>query len=313
MTDSHYHFRYVFGPVPSRRLGLSLGVDLIPKKTCSYDCVYCQVGLTTVHTTERRTWIPTEEVKKEIALRLSENPPLDYVTFSGSGEPTLGENIGELIRWVKSNYSCRTAVLTNGSLLWMPEVREDLEAADLVVPSMDSATEEGWRRINKPATDLEFPVVMEGIREFCAKRKGTTWLEILLVEGYNDSDDELEALAAESRALRVERIQVHTVTRPPSEGVNPSPNAKLEKLAKMIGPKCEIVMPWAAAAIDSRSANEEAVLGMLSRRPCTVEDLSAGLSININEAAKLVSILLQKGVIAPHETAGRKYFSVKQG
>jgi wyosine [tRNA(Phe)-imidazoG37] synthetase (radical SAM superfamily) len=127
--------RIIYGPVPSRRLGISLGVDIVPFKTCSYDCIYCQLGRATNHTIKRGSFVPIDSVLKQIKDVVDQNSDIDYITFSGSGEPTLNSDTGEIICKIKDFTSIPIAVLTNGSLLWQQQVRKDLSSADLVVPS----------------------------------------------------------------------------------------------------------------------------------------------------------------------------------
>ena len=302
-------YRYLFGPVPSRRLGRSLGVDLLVGKICSYDCVYCQVGRTASLTAQRREIAPTEKVWAELEARFAEGVEMDYVTFSGSGEPTLHTGLGTLIARLKDRTPYRVAVLTNGSLLWMDEVRRDLARADLVVPSLDAAVEEVWRKVNRPAPGLEFARVLDGLRAFCAERGEAVALEILLVAGVNDSPEHLEALARLVRELRVERVQLNTVTRPPSEDfAAPVPAAVLESLASMIGERCEVIRPASDKAAWREGVGPDEALAMLRRRPCTVRDVAAGLGVNVNEAAKVVGVLVEQGRIKPVRREGLTYY-----
>ncbi len=302
-------YRYLFGPVPSRRLGRSLGVDLLVGKICSYDCVYCQVGRTASLTAQRREIAPTEKVWAELEARFAEGVEMDYVTFSGSGEPTLHTGLGTLIARLKDRTPYRVAVLTNGSLLWMDEVRRDLARADLVVPSLDAAVEEVWRKVNRPAPGLEFARVLDGLRAFCAERGEAVALEILLVAGVNDSPEHLEALARLVRELRVERVQLNTVTRPPSEDfAAPVSAAVLESLASMIGERCEVIRPASDKAAWREGVGPDEVLAMLRRRPCTVRDVAAGLGVNVNEAAKVVGVLVEQGRIKPVRREGLTYY-----
>jgi wyosine [tRNA(Phe)-imidazoG37] synthetase (radical SAM superfamily) len=300
----------VFGPVPSRRLGRSLGVDLIPRKLCSYDCVYCQVGRTTTHTIERGVYAPTELVVAELERKLAHKPGPDIVTFSGSGEPTLAANIGEVLSWLKSYSAHRTAVLTNGSLLWREDVRRELAMADLVVPSLDAVTEANWRRVNQPAPGLELGKVMGGIRRFCAEHPGEVWLEVLLAKGYNDSEEELAAIASEVSGLRATRVQVHTVTRPPAcHGVEGVPYETLARLAGMIGARAEIVGDYKGTTVLPDGCSEETVLAMLARRPCTLQDVADGLGVHHSEASKALGVLGAHGKVRIETVDGREYFS----
>lgn len=310
MTD--HRFRYVFGPVPSRRLGQSLGIDLFSGKHCSYDCVYCQVGRTPQTSIERGEWVPESDVRAEIELKLSTKPHIDYITFSGSGEPTLSTSLGSLLRWLRSRGEHKTAVLTNGSMLWHEGVRADLMEADLVVPSLDAVDETIWRTINRPAPQLDFLAVMDGLATFCNIFKREIWLEILLVASINDGEKHLSELAHKIHDLKVTRVQIHTVTRPPAESfAQASPMDRLERLASLIGDRAEIVMPRHDSVEPQGTVTPQQVIDMVARRPCTAEDIAIGLSIHTIEAVKIAESLLAKGELTAHLQDGRRYYGVR--
>jgi len=207
----------VYGPVPSRRLGISLGVDIIPYKNCSYDCIYCQLGKTTNQIIQRKSLVLIDSVMDEIKEVIKENSDIDYITFSGSGEPTLNQDIGEMIRRIKGFTQIPVAVLTNGSLLWDKQVREDLSGADLVVPSVDAVSEDVFQRINRPLEELKVNKVLGGIKDFCENFGGKIYLEIMLVKDINDSKKEIGRLNKFIRELNVDKIQLNTVIRPPGD------------------------------------------------------------------------------------------------
>ena len=189
---------YIFGPVPSRRLGRSLGVDLVPFKTCTYDCIYCQLGRTTNKTIQRKEWVPLDDVVTELETKLSSQP--DYITLSGSGEPTLYSRTGELIDRIKAVTNVPVAVLTNGSLLWNQEVRARLMNADLVVPSLDAGDEAMFRAVNRPHEDISFERMLQGLIDFRHEFQGKYWLEVFLLAGHN-------AIAAEVVTLGMDFIE----------------------------------------------------------------------------------------------------------
>ena len=195
MDKSSAEKKYIFGPVPSRRLGRSLGVDLVPYKTCTFDCIYCDLGRTTHKTTFRQPFVSPEEIQKELELTLSvlDKKP-DFITLSGSGEPTLNSNIGEIIRGVKEITSIPVAVLTNSSLLTLEEVRKDLLEADLVLPSLDAITPSLFEYINRPHSSLRIEEILSGLIQFRKQYRGQIWLEILFCRGVNDGKDEIEKL-----------------------------------------------------------------------------------------------------------------------
>ncbi len=207
--------RYLFGPVYSRRLGLSLGVELVPLKLCSFDCVYCECGPTDTLTTARDEYVPIDRVEDELSRFLSTHPPPDYITFSGPGEPTLNSGIGRIIRFAKTDYPhIPTAVLTNGSLLSDPQVRADLCAADVVLPSLDAASGHAFRRIDRPAPGLELSAYIEGLEAFRAEYSGEIRLEVMVLPGVNDDWDNLKLLKDAFVRVRPDLIQVNTLDRP---------------------------------------------------------------------------------------------------
>jgi wyosine [tRNA(Phe)-imidazoG37] synthetase (radical SAM superfamily) len=234
---------YVFGPVPSRRLGRSLGVDVVPFKTCTYDCIYCQLGRTTCKTIERKEWVPLEDVVEEVKSRLSSRP--DYVTLSGSGEPTLFSRLGDLIDGIKSMTNVPVALLTNGSLLWQPEVRREVQDVDLLIPSLDAGDKARFRHINRPHEAISFKRLIDGLvasREAC---RGRYWLEVFLVAGYTDIEAEVKKLAQYAGLIKPDRIQINTVTRPPAEssaaGVS---RERLAELSRLFVPPAEVVVDY---------------------------------------------------------------------
>ena len=292
----------VFGPVPSRRLGRSLGVDLVPFKTCSYDCVYCQLGRTTRKTAERREWVPLEKVLEGIRAKLETSP--DYITLSGSGEPTLYSRLGELIGGIKRLTETPVAVLTNGSLLFLPEVRESLLGADLVLPSLDAGDEKAFLAVNRPCEEISFDAMAEGLVEFRREFKGAFWLEVFLVGGVTDTDEQVEKLASLVRRIGPERVQLNTVTRPPAEsGTRAVARERMERIAEAFEPTAEVVADWRGTHEQPAfSALRSDVLDLLKRRPCTVSDIAEGLGIHRNEVVKYVEELASRGMIEAEKT-----------
>ena len=293
--------RFLFGPVPSRRLGLSLGVDLVPGKTCTYDCVYCQLGRTTRQMTRRASYVSIGEVTAELRIALKE-VQADYITLSGSGEPTLCSHLDELIAAIKDLTDLPVAVLTNGSLLSRPAVRRELAQANLVIPSLDAGSPEAFAAINRPAAGLHLEMVLAGIREFAAGFAGRIWLEVMLVAGMNDNERELGLIAAAAREIRAERIQLNTVERPPAEPYARALTlAELEKARQFFDERAEIIAGKAVlrAANDGSlpKAAHAAVLALLRRRPCTVDDVATGLGLPPNLVVKLLGDLLASGEV----------------
>jgi wyosine [tRNA(Phe)-imidazoG37] synthetase (radical SAM superfamily) len=292
-------FRHIYGPVPSRRLGLSLGVDLVPFKICTYDCIYCQLGRTTHKTTARQEYVPMAELLAELEQKLADGPVPDYVTLAGSGEPTLNERIGQLIGEIKQLTYIPVAVLTNGSLLWQPEVQDALMEADLVLPSLDAGDDFLFQYVNRPHWEITFDRMVNGIAEFTRRFPKPVWLEVLLLAGVTGLLSEVEKIAALARQIQPERVQLNTVARPPSEEFAcPVSFNQMQEFTNLFDGKAEVISednhsrsPMVHAATDAD------ILALLSRRPCTVQGVSAGLGLHINEAAKRLEALIEAGSV----------------
>ena len=288
--------RLVFGPVPSRRLGLSLGLDLVPPKTCTLDCVYCEVGRTTCHTLERKEWAPAERILEDLALALPDcQDRLDYVTLAGSGEPTLNSALGDIIDGVRKLTSNPVAVLTNGTLLHLEEVRRDLARADLVVPSLDAARPDTFRRINRPAPGLDLDTLIQGLTLFAAEYQGRLWLETLLVRGINDSSEELAAIRDVTARIRPELVQVNTVFRPPADkGVRAVDGPALEAAAQYLGQEARPVGRFHKDEDRAGQGDPRVdILEMVGRRPCTANDLAEALGLEKKRLEELLAALVK--------------------
>jgi len=302
--------KYVFGPVPSRRLGLSLGVDLIPPKTCSYDCLYCQIGKTTCKVTEPSAYVPGEAVIAELDETLARVKP-DYVTFSGSGEPTLHVELGRIIANVKGRTGVKVAVLTNGSLLYRPEVRERLLKADRVMPTLSTVKEETFRLIHQPHDDLSASRVIEGLKSFRKSYRGQLFIEVMLLAGFNDRDEEIEALRQVILEIAPDRVQLNTVVRPPANAkAIPLDRTRLEYIKRVFGECAEII---ATAPVRDKQhltgTLSDAVLEMARRRPVTVEDVAGALDAPLLEVDKAVKALVHKGQLREQTHLGKDYYT----
>lgn len=231
------HYSHLFGPVRSRRLGRSLGIDLLPFKTCSYDCVYCECGRTTKEILERREFFPLWEVLEDLGDYLSRSPPLDFITFSGSGEPTLSSSIGNMIRFIKNTFPAyRVAILTNESLLWRPDVREDLLLADIVLPTLSSVFDSTFRKIHRPAPGISAGKIVAGLELFRKEYSGEIWLEIFIIPRINTDIRELEGLREAIEGIGPDRVQLNTLDRPGSEDwVLPADSGELERIRSLLG------------------------------------------------------------------------------
>lgn len=303
--------RLVFGPVPSRRLGRSLGIDLLPFKTCSYDCIYCQLGRTTDLTLVRREGAEVSEVVSQLKEALEKGPAPDVITISGSGEPTLSLNLGEVIRAIKGLTEIPVAVLSNGSLLFRPEVRQELMAADVVVPDLDAGDAETFLRINRPTPGLRFEEIVEGLIRFGEVFQGRLLVEVFVAEGVNDAEDEAVKIAAIAGRIRGGRVQLNTVARPTAETfVRPLSAERLRKLAGLFSPPAEIIAAFSEGKEGEGGTSAEKVLEILARRPCTAEDIAAGLAVSAEAADQILRRLAGEGKVSPRAERGKTFYCV---
>jgi wyosine [tRNA(Phe)-imidazoG37] synthetase (radical SAM superfamily) len=300
--------RYIYGPVPSRRLGRSLGVDLVPYKTCTYDCIYCQLGRTTCKTTERKEWVPTKEVVSQLKDRLSSKP--DYITLSGSGEPTLHARTEQLIHEIKSVTDIPVAVITNGSLLWLAEVQRSLLDADLVVPSLDAGSEDVFQYVNRPHPQIGFDQMLRGLQEFRRLFHGRYWLEVFLLGGVTTVETRIKALRNCIGTISPDKVQINTVVRPPAEAhATPVPREQLEEIAAQLHPQAELIVPSAQGGdTDSPGVGCDGVLDLLRRRPCSIAEIAAGLRLHPQEAAKCVGRLVAEQQVRARKQGGTLYY-----
>jgi len=310
-------YKYLFGPVPSRRLGISLGLDLVPKKVCSIDCVYCEVGKTTKLSVDRKAYIEADKIKAELEHFLENNPKPDYITITASGEPTLNENLGEILQFIKhDNPGISVALITNGTLLHDKKVREAMMDVDLVLPSLDAATEEVFRKINRPHKDLDFEQYIKGLIDFCNEFKGKIWLEVFILPGYNDSENELTELKKLILKIKHDSVQLNTLDRPGTvanlRGATQNELQgvinfwQLDNVEIIAKPKQE------NKELSYRKDIENAILETISRRPCTLEDLSTILGMCNEEVSKCIEVLDGKNQILKLEQDRGVFYQLKE-
>jgi len=308
-------YRYLYGPVPSRRLGRSLGIDLVPHKICTYDCIYCQIGKTTDKTLVRKEYVPVKEILEEVRRFLKEETSsIDHLSLSGSGEPTLHSQIRSVIEGIKTITSIPVAVITNGSLLYEEEVRQDLLHADIVLPSLDAVSSEVFMRINRPRPGFSIEKVIEGLVEFRKVYKGQIWLEILFCQGVNDSKEELLRMKKAVDRIQPDRIHLNTVVRPPSEKwAAPLSQKEMEEIQVYFGEKASIITEFDRhpSSISGRDIKEE-ILEILKRRPLSLSDLSKGMGIPQNELDEYIKPLAQEGKIQTRIFGGSMYYEISK-
>ncbi len=298
-------YRHVFGPVPSRRLGLSLGVDLIPFKTCSLDCVYCECGRTTDLTGLRKEYVDYNEVSDELKHYLDSLPELDFITFSGSGEPTLNSRIGDITEYLKKNWpDYNLALLTNGTLLYDPEVRRDIQLIDLVKISIDSVTEKGFTTLNRPADGITAEMLQQGIRDFCSETVNRVIFEMFIVPGVNDTQSELQRIKEFLKGVNADRLQLNTLDRPSAESwvKKPEPE-KVKKAAEYLSRNLNFdieIIGGISRRMNKTSFNcdiEKMILSTISRRPMTDKDIASVTGLHINNVNKYLSELIRDNKI----------------
>ncbi len=310
----NHGFRYLFGPVVSRRLGRSLGVDMVPAKVCSLNCIYCESGATTLATLERREYIPTEAIIRELEDYLRNRPRIDVITFSGAGEPTLHSGIGKVTEFIKKHDpQYRIALLTNATLLPNAGVRAELRDIDLIIPSLDAADDRVLTRINRPVPGVTAEAMIEGLVAFRNESAAQMWLEIFIVPGMNDSRDHLLRLRDAALRIAPDRVQLNTLDRPgPEPWVVPAEHAALERIRTLLQPlPVEIIArnpaPPSGTESDSVHELEARIVALVRRRPCTLPDLVAGLGASQTDVRQALHSLQQRDVLIA-ETRERGVF-----
>ncbi|MEW6595534.1 MAG: radical SAM protein [Thermodesulfobacteriota bacterium] len=309
--------KHIFGPVNSRRLGLSLGIDLLPPKICNFNCIYCEIGPTTEFTCDRKEYVPTSTILREIDAFLNDGAAvarLDVCTITASGEPTLHTGIGTVIRYLKERTTKPVAILTNGSLLHDPQVRQDLMPADIVIPSLDAALEASYRKINRPAACAPLALVIEGLVRFRKEFSGQYWLEILLAKGINDSPADIAAIREAVAGIQPTKVQLNTVARPPLESfAQPLTKAELTQIARQFTVPVEILVDFTTREREKfHTADESAILAMLLRRPCTAADVAEALNLETAPTEQALEQLVAQGQLMKTAHHHKEYYQPKK-
>ncbi len=281
---------------------MSLGVDLVTHKVCSLDCLYCECGKTTELTLERKEYVPFDGVVRELEDYFTNHPDPDYITFSGSGEPCLHSRIGEVIDFIKDKKpGVRVAVLTNGTLLGLSDVRKELLKADLVVPSLDGATMSAFQMINRPHGDISLDDYLAGLQSFRSVYTGKLALELFILPGVNDTLADLVALKQAVDRIRPDVVQLNSLDRPGTESdIRGASTKELRRVAQALGwTNVEIIaaVPQTRKADSFRKDRESAVLETLYRRPCTPDDLKKILGLSLTEVDACLADLKEAGKI----------------
>lgn len=291
-------YRYLFGPVPSRRLGYSLGVDLVPGKTCSFDCVFCQVGKTTALSLQRMEYVPVAAVIRELDDWLASGATADYITLAGAGEPTLNSGFGRVLDAVHDKCGIRTAILSNGSLFYIPDVSAAAMRSDLVKVSLSAWDQPSFELVNRPSPGLSFESVLEGLQEFGAGFKGKLWVEVFAVQGINDSEEAMRRIAALVRTIGPDHVHLNTVVRPPAESSTRAvPFTELERFAVLFEPAAEVIVPFAAGISTHVNGDESGVVGLLSRHPSGLKDVAVLFGNDLKKTEKVLEKMVAAGQI----------------
>ncbi len=311
-------YHHIFGPVLSRRLGVSLGVDLVTHKICSMDCIYCECGKTTQLTNERKEYVPFDRVTKELDHYFDNHPDPDYITFSGSGEPTLNSHLGRIIDHIKEKRpGVNVAVLTNASLFSVLQVREQLLKADLVVPSLDAVTPGTFSNINRPCTTITVEDIISGMLDFKTVYKGKVWLEVFILPGINDAAGDLDKLKNVIKQIHPDRVQLNTLDRPGTlQHIRPATARELSRVIKSLDfQPIEIIAKVQETVRTSikRDDIRQAILETIHRRPCTKTDLQKVLGVRQDQIDACLLLLEKEHKIkVSQQERGMFYQTVKE-
>ena len=282
-----HQYKYLFGPVPSRRLGLSLGLDLTPYKTCTLDCVFCQLGRTTRRTIQRRAYVPLRAIQTELLHWIKKGGRADCITLCGSGEPTLHTGFGEMLAFVREQTSWPTVLMTNGTLFTRPAVRRATRRAHIVKVSLSAWDQTSFMRINRPQQALSFERIVEGYRALRAEFSGQLWLEVFLLQGWNATPANVSKIAGLAASFQPDVIHLNTAARPTATAkARPLATQKMLALASLFQPPAQVIAEFPARATVASSLHEAAILALLRRRPCTAQQISAAFGTHPNEVAK---------------------------
>ncbi len=301
-------YQYLFGPVPSRRLGRSLGVDLIPFKTCTMNCVYCQLGETTCEVSERGDYVPMQDVLAELEQWKKADGQADHITLAGSGEPTLHVHFGDVFRWVKDHTSIPSVLLTNGTLLHYPEVRAEAALADKVKVTLSAWDETSFQQIHRPAQGVRFDLLVRGERAFREVYTGELSVEVFIVEGMNSSVENCRRIAEVVQSINPDRIDINTAVRPAAvAGVSASSEEHLKALAELFGEKALVTASFKTQGSTAMDIGEDTLLGLIKRHPATCGQLAGEFNVPEDQMYKTLQQMVTAHLLK-RETSGRETY-----
>jgi wyosine [tRNA(Phe)-imidazoG37] synthetase (radical SAM superfamily) len=307
-------------------LGRSFGVDIVPFKICTLDCIYCQLGRTTAKSIERKAYVSAEPIIAELNDALSHGLKTDYITIAGSGEPTLNSQLGDIVERIKEATDIPVAIVTNGTLLYRADVRADCAGADVVLPSLDAGDEQTFQKINRPHRDISIEMHISGLCEFRKEFAGQLWLEVFFVDAINTDEGQIAKIRTVIERICPDKVQLNTAVRPTADTAIKKLNAdRLGAIADLLGPNCEIIADFSSGS-DSVSqpdekgesfepdfttrSNIKTLFSMLKRRPCSLDDICSGMNITRHEALKYVTDLHDKGIVCSEEKGDKIFFKV---
>ncbi len=311
MTNTSY--KYLFGPVPSRRLGRSLGVDIVPFKTCTQNCIYCQLGKDAPQSIERKEYVPIDAVLDELKRKIADGLKADFITISGSGEPTLNSQLGTLIDGIRQLTDIPVTVITNGTLLSEPDVRDNCAKADIVLPSLDAGDPETFERMNHPHQLIAFDQFVDGLCQFRKEYDGQIWLEVFFCDTINTDPDSVTNIRNLIDHISPDKVQINTSVRPTThDGAIRVGPEKLQKIATALGNSVEVIADFSKQTDAAPLANEkQAILDMLCRRPCSLENICSGLGMHPAAALKAVQQLLDGSQIKAEQKNQHTFYKIR--
>jgi wyosine [tRNA(Phe)-imidazoG37] synthetase (radical SAM superfamily) len=289
-----------------------LGVDLVPVKTCTFNCPFCEVGLTTAHTLERREYVPVDAVLAEFDAWLQSGGRADIITVAGSGEPTLHARFGEILSGIAARCDIPTALLTNSSLMHLPEVRAGAANASIIKVSLSAWNQDSFMRVNQACPSLSFKAMVDGLRALRKEYSGRMWMEVFLMAGVNDDPADVKRIAELAAGIRPDRIQLNTVVRPPADGLAATvPTETLQELAELFTPQAELIAGFKGEPGQAASATETEIVNMLARRPCTAADIAASFGIGEKDSEMLLTRLKESNRLSAEPREDGVYYLAK--
>lgn len=305
-------YKHIFGPIPSRRFGRSLGVDLTPGKTCSMNCIFCQLGATKTLTVDRKEYVPTAEVLDELQRWAESGGVADCVSLAGSGEPTLHSGFGDVLDFIRDNMGLTAILLSNGTTLHLPEVRKNAAKADIVKVSLSAWDQTSFDSINRACNGVSFDRVVAGLKAFRNEYSGEMRLEVFVVGGINSDIEDMRKIAAIAADIQPDLVQLNTAVRPVAEPAAITADIdQLTKLAKVFTPPASIIASFSSAQSSHMTFSPESVLAAIKRHPSTAAEVAGSCGVSVDEAARCLTELVDDGKAAADKRDDGTYYSAR--